>query len=382
MAAVKRILIAGAGIAGPVLAWWLHHHGFTPVLVEKSPGPRPGGHAIDARGVALRVLKAMGLAEEAEAKRTRMKGVSEHDADGEELWRSEEFTITGGSFGLEAIEIMRDELANILEQGLPENVEIIYGDSVAAYEEREDGVEVLFASGAERAFDLVVGADGLTSSLRRMHLGPDSEFLRPFHFAIAPFSAPNSIGLEDWQLTFRDGEASCTIYTAPGNHALRVNFGFQVPFEDVPATREEQVAMVKARCGHMRWHAPVLFEAMEHAPDFYLGAVAQVKMESWSRGRITLAGDAGYSPSPYTGQGTSLALVGAYVLAWELSLSPDDHAAAFARTEAKMRPFVAKNQAIADLTMAGDINDPDYYLGTIEPAMEEAKDAIELEGLD
>lgn len=378
---VKTVLIAGASIAGPALAWWLRKFGFTPVLVEKSPGPRPGGHAIDVRGVALRILREMGLAEAAEARRTRMKGVSEIDRDGNELWRSEDFTISGGSFSFESIEILRDDLSRILVSGLPDDVEIIYGDSVAGYTETEDGITAAFQNGQERRFDLIVGADGLTSTMRKLIFGPDDAFLRPFDTVVAPFSAPNTIGLRDWQLTYKDGAGSCSVYTAPGNESLRVSFGFAAKLGEVPADRAGQIALVRKNCEHMGWHVPELLEVMARARDFYLGSFAQVKMPHWTKGRAALVGDAAYCPSPYTGQGTSLAIVGGYVLAWELARTPADHAGAFARYEARMRPFVEVNQAIADLTRDERISDPAYYTGVIEPALENAKNAIELEGL-
>lgn len=378
---MKTVLISGASIAGPALAWWLRRLGFRPVLVEASPGPRPGGHAIDVRGAALRVLRAMGLADEAEASRTRMKGVSEIDGQGEEIWRSEDFTISGGSFSLEAIEILRYDLSRILVSALPDDVEIIYGDSVASLADGDDGVRVTFRSGAERRFDLVVGADGLPSATRKLVFGPNSDFVRPFGFALAPFSCPNLIGLEDWQLTYRDGAGSCTVYTAPGNENLCVSFGFAAPMDETPTDRNGQLALVRERCSHMGWKVPALLETMDDAPDFYLGSFAQVKMPGWTKGRVALVGDAGYCPSPYTGQGASLAIVGAYVLAHELARTPDDHAAAFARYETKMRPFVEENHAIADLTRDERLSDPTYYTTVVEPALEKAKDAIALEGL-
>jgi 2-polyprenyl-6-methoxyphenol hydroxylase-like FAD-dependent oxidoreductase len=378
---MKTVLISGASVAGPALAWWLQRAGFKPVILETSPGPRPGGHAIDVRGAALRVLRAMGLAEEAQANRTQMKGVSEIDGEGREIWRSEDFTISGGSFSLEAIEILRFDLSRILVGALPDEVEIIYGGSVTSLTETDDWIVAAFRGGGERRFDLAVGADGLPSNIRKLAFGPNADFVRPFGFALAPFSCPNIIGLKDWQLTYRDGVGSCTVYTAPGNESLRVSFGFAAPMEEVPSDRAGQLALVRERCAHMGWNVPELLEAMDQAPDFYLGSFAQVKMPGWSKGRTALVGDAAYCPSPYTGQGTSLALVGAYVLAQELARSPDDHAAAFARYERKMRPFVEENHAIADLTRDGRLSDPEYYTTVVEPALEKAKDAISLEGL-
>src|SRR5439155_1573975 len=193
--AVKDILICGASIAGPALAWWLRYRGFNPVLVEKAPAPRPGGHAIDIRGAALDVVQAMGLEQEIRDNRTRMKGVSKLNADGKEIWRSEEMTISGGSFDKRAVEIIREDLSRILVGALPEDIEIMYGDSVKALDEHADGLSVSFENCADRRFDLVVGADGLTSSMRRMVFGADSRFVRPFNVVLAPFSTPNLIGL-------------------------------------------------------------------------------------------------------------------------------------------------------------------------------------------
>jgi len=379
---MTTILISGASIAGPALAWWLHHYGMTPVLVEKAPAPVKGGHAIDVRGSAIEVLRAMGLEDAARARRTRMTGVSKLDADGNEIWRSEEMTISGGSFGKQSIEILRDDMSDVLVTGLPDGIEMIYGDHVTALADGPDGVEVTFASGGRRRFDLVVAADGVRSTIRALVFGPDSAFLRPFDVALAPHSAPNLLGLKDWQLTYECGANSCMIYTAPDNQSLRVCFGFDVPLADVPHARAEQVALVRARCGDMGWEVPRFLDIMEQAPDFYLGPIAQVRMDRWTSGRVALVGDAGYCPSPFTGQGTSLALVGAQVLACELSRSPDDHAAAFARYEERLRPFVEINQAIADITRDPRFaEDPNFYLAVVEPAMERAESAIELAGL-
>jgi len=376
---VKTVLITGASIAGPVLAWWLERFGFAPTLLEKAAAPRPGGHAIDIRGAALDVVRAMGLSDEIFGKRTRMTGVSKLNAASEEVWRSEEMTISGGSFDKEAVEILRDDLSQSLVGALGNGIERIYGDCAAAVEDDDDGVLVSFEKSRERRFDLVVGADGMASAMRRMVFGDDGDFLHPFDIVLAPYTAPNLLDLKDWQLTYESGRDSCMIYTAPGNQALRVCFGFSAKLEDVPVDRAAQIALVRQKCAHMGWEVPRLLDAMEQARDFYLGPIAQVKMDRWTHGRIALVGDAAYCPSPFTGQGTSLAIVGAYVLAWELAQSPDDHAAAFANYEKRMRPFVEINQAIADLSRDPRFGeDPQYYIDVIEPAMGKAERAIDL----
>lgn len=379
---MKTILICGASVAGPALAWWLQHHGFAVTLLEKAPTPRPGGHAIDVRGSALDVVAAMGLEDSIRANRTRMKGVSKLNAAGEEVWRSEEMTISGGSFASPSVEIIREDISRILLEALPTTVEMIFGDSVTGLVADDDGVRASFVHGADRRFDLVVGADGLPSAMRRMVFGPDSDFVVPFGIALAPFSAPNIIGLTDWQITYDTGRDSCMIYTAPGNRDLRVCFGFAVEIEDVPTDRAGQIALVRERCAHMGWEIPRLLETIDDARDFYIGPMAQVKMDRWTKGRIALVGDAAYCPSPYTGQGTSLAIVGAYVLARELARSEGDFASAFARYDQTMRPFVEVNHAIAKLSRDPRFGkDPAYYVDVIEPAMAHAERAVELEGL-
>lgn len=374
-----HILICGASIAGPALAWWLHRFGMNVTIVEKSPAPRPGGHAIDIRGAALNVVRVMGLEEQVRQQRTRMKGVSKLDAAGNEVWRSEEMTISGGSFDKQAVEILRDDLSNILTGALSRDVELIYGDTVETLDDDGNSVTATFASGSKREFDAVIGADGLGSAMRKLVFGPDSAFLHPFGVVLAPYSAPNDIGLEDWQLTYNSGQDSCMIYTAPGNRSLRVCFGFPASYDEIPADRAMQIALVRERCGHMGWEVPRLLASLEDAPDFYLGPIAQVKMQSWHKGRLALVGDAAYCPSPFTGQGTSLAIVGAFVLASELSRCADHPETAFTATEARMHPFIAKNHAIANLSRDPRFGeDPGYYTAVIEPAMAEAEYAIDL----
>jgi 2-polyprenyl-6-methoxyphenol hydroxylase-like FAD-dependent oxidoreductase len=374
---MTTVLISGASITGPALAYWLARFGFTPTLVERAPGVRPGGHAVDIRGAALDVLDAMGLLDAARDKRTQMKGVSTIGPDGSEIWRSEEMTLTGGKFDNPDIEILRDDLSSLLHSGLAPGTEIIFNDTITALREDTDGVMVSFANAPTRKFDLVMGADGLRSNTRNLAFGKDEQFLHSMGVALAIFSVPNHIGLADWQLNYQDGNDNCLIYTARDNRELRVGFSFAAGLNDVGRDQATQMAQIQQRCGHMGWEVPKFLEAMPAAPDFYLGAMAQVKMPQWSKGRVALAGDAAYCPSPFSGQGTSLSLVGAYVLAYELAQSPDDYSAAFAHYEARMRPFVDNNQAIAQMAQDERFHEPAFQ-AEIQAVLDVAKNSIAL----
>lgn len=371
---MPTVLISGASIAGPALAYWLARHGFTPTLLERAPGPRPGGHAVDVRGAALEVLRRMELLEAAHARRTQMRGVSALNAQGEETWRSEAMTLTGGYFDHGDIEILRDDLAALLLARLGDTVEQRYGDAILRLDETADGVLVEFEHAPARRFDLVIGADGLHSRVRDLAFGDESVFVHPLGVALGVWSAPNMLGLQDWQLSYGERPGNVLIYSARANTELRVCVGLRAgPAEARRGDVAGQKALVAEQFGHCGWEVPRLLEAMWSAPDFYLGVVAQVQMPQWTRGRVALVGDAGYCPSPFTGQGASLALVGAFVLAHELAASPGDHAAAFARHQARMRPFVDANQKLAALAQQDVSEGAQVFV-----ALQRAKNAIEL----
>jgi 2-polyprenyl-6-methoxyphenol hydroxylase-like FAD-dependent oxidoreductase len=349
MTAVRTVLISGCSIAGPALAFWLREHGFVPTIVERAAAPRPGGQAIDVRGKALEVLDRMGLADAARAARTTMKGVSVQDKDGNEIRRSEEMTFSGGRFDSNDVEILRDDLVNVLVSAL-DGVEIIYGDAIANLREDAAGVAVEFRNGGQRRFDLVAGADGLHSHVRALTFGDETPFLHEMGIGLAVFTIPNYLGLADWQIAHRAADRGYVVYTARQNRELRIALGFAASTADeCRGDVAAQKALVARRGAGLGWEVPRFVSEMQNSNDFYFGTVAQVKMESWSIGRIVLLGDAAYCPSPLSGQGTSLALVGAYVLAEELARSRDDYAAAFAKYETRMRPFVALNQALIEV---------------------------------
>jgi 2-polyprenyl-6-methoxyphenol hydroxylase-like FAD-dependent oxidoreductase len=286
------------------------------------------------------------------------------DGDGRELFRSEEFALSSGRLDSPDIEVLRDELVSILHEAT--DVEYVFGDSITALTEEAHGVRVEFELAGFRTFDLVIGADGLHSAVRRLAFGPEAEFVRHLGQYLAIFPAPNFLGLEDWQVWFRHEDTGGAVYPVRGNTELRVTLGFgsaPLPRMAVP----EQKRLIAERLGGVGWEVPKLLEAMAAADVFYFDAMAQIHLDRWSAGRVVLVGDAGYCASALSGQGTSLALVGAYVLAQELGRA--EHEEAFAAYERRMRPFVALNQALATENPEGP---------AAEESVERAKNAISL----
>jgi 2-polyprenyl-6-methoxyphenol hydroxylase-like FAD-dependent oxidoreductase len=362
---MPRVLISGGSIAGPAAAYWLCRAGFDATVVERAPAPRPGGQAIDIRGRAIAVVERMGLLPCVQELRTRLRGMSILGADGCEVSRTEERTLTAGRLDSGDIEILRDDLSGVLLGAAQSaGTELVFGDQIVGLSQTADGVAVEFARGAPRTFDLVLGADGVRSNVRRLAFGDEAQFLQPLNFALAIFTVPNLLDLEAWQLFYRDEVSACVIYPARAGGELRVNVGFTVESDEPPPADPAALkAMIALRCAHMRGPIPRVLGAMEDATDLYFDSLAQVKMPAWSNGRVALVGDAAYSPSPFTGQGTSLALVGAFVLARELARTPADPAAAFARCEQRMRPYVELNQELLYAGMEQPTEASDALLG-------------------
>ncbi|WP_114238774.1 FAD-dependent monooxygenase [Dyella sp. C9] len=354
----RTVLISGGGVAGLALAYWLDRAGFNCTVVERSPELRSGGQAVDIRGVALDVIHTMGLYEEVCAMRTRLRGMSTLDIHGQEVERTEERTFSAGRLDSDDIEIFRDDLCRLLQDKAGERVSSLYGDSVQSITQDEHGVSVAFQGGEQRRFDLVIGADGIYSNVRGLCFGDEASFLRPLECVMALFSVPNLIDLSDWQLMYRDRDMGYVIYPSRDQHELRVCVGFGV--EGSPVSRRDvraQKARVAERCAALGGAFPRFLAAMHESPQFYYGELAQVRMPRWSDRRVVLLGDAAHCASPFSGQGTSLALVGSFVLGRELARTPDDPARAFAAYEARMRPYVDLNQGLVDLSREGHVPD-------------------------
>lgn len=338
----RNILISGASIAGPTLAYWLRQYGFNPTVIERAPALRKGGYKIDVRGAATGVLERMGILADVKAASTDMRGASfVNKANKPIVTMSADFFM--GREG-DDVEIMRGDLSSILYEATCKETEYIFGDSICALTQDNDGVHVAFEHGEARTFDLVVGADGLHSNVRALAFGDETAFIRYLGCYISIFSTTNYLNLDHWELFYNAPGRLANMYSAQQNKEARALFAFTSPplqFDrrDVGAQKK---LLADAFAG-VGWETLRLLEAMCDAPDFYFDSMSQIQMDRWSNGRAVLIGDAGYCPSPASGQGTSLALVGAYVLAGELKATVGDYGRAYALYEQELRPYVERN---------------------------------------
>ncbi|GAB1516784.1 FAD-dependent monooxygenase [Actinophytocola sp. KF-1] len=333
----RTVLVSGAGIAGLTLAHWLRRHGFSPTVVERAPGPRTGGYKIDIRGAALRVVERMGLLDDVRARVTGVRVGSVVDARGRRVASMDGDTFGGREHG--DAEILRGDLQRLILDAT-QDVEYLWGDAIAGLEQTGDAVAVTFASGVTRAFDLVVGADGLHSATRRLVFGDGH--VRDLGHRVAIFSVPGHLGLDREETTYVSPGRTALVYSTAQDAGAKAMFLFA---DDAPVP-EDGRAYLAEKYRDEGWVVPALLTAMDTADDFYLDSLSQVHLDRWSSGRVALVGDAAHCASVASGQGTSLALVGAYVLAGELAAADGDHVAGFANYEAALRDFVAANQKL------------------------------------
>ncbi|SDT15695.1 FAD-dependent monooxygenase [Microlunatus soli] len=343
------VLVSGASVAGPALAHWLCRAGAAVTVVEQAPGLRPGGQAVDARGVAKEVIARMGLDAAVRAACTDTSGAYIVDTDGTVLETHSAEDHDGDGY-IADIEILRGDLTRVLYDDTRETAKYIFGDRIASLTQDAAGVDVTFAGGSSRRFDLVIGAEGLHSALRAMVFGPRERYVRGLGLMLAYYSVPNEFGLDRWMIDYPDGGRSAGL--RPIQDATRAIAMFCFPASDVTVDHRDiaaQKRLVREGMAGFGWKTDQILAHLDDTPDFYLDEVSQVLMDRWSSGRVGLLGDAAYSASPMSGGGTGLALVGAYLLAGELAASGWDPETGFARYEQRMRDYVEANQEIGRL---------------------------------
>lgn len=340
----QKILISGASIAGPALAFWLRRYGWRPVVIERAEALRLGGQNVDVRGAGSEVAEKMGIKEEIRAATTGEVGTRFVGARGRTI---AEFpaSASGGDSLTAELEILRGSLARILYDRTREHSEYIFGDSIRGLDPRGDRVTASFVTGEPRDFDLVVIADGIRSRTRPLVFGDEPE-LRELGLYIAYLTIPRAATDDAWWRWYI-ATRSRSLSLRPDNEGTtRASFSFMgEPRGYEKLDPDEQKAVLRRVFADAGWEAPRVLAALDDASDMYFESVGQVRAPRWSNGRVALLGDAAYCASPVSGMGTSLALTGAYVLAGELARCAS-HAEAFASYEKIMRPYVDRAQEL------------------------------------
>jgi 2-polyprenyl-6-methoxyphenol hydroxylase-like FAD-dependent oxidoreductase len=339
----KRVLISGASVAGPVLAYWLCRYGYEVTVVERAPGIRPGGYAVDFRGTGMQVLERMGLLDEVRKYETRTGSITMVNEKNKVVARLPDGFTSG------ELEIQRGDLAKVLYEATCRGADYVFDDSIQSMRQTTDDVEVTFASGKTGTFDIVVGADGLHSNVRAIAFGDESEFVKHMGYHIAIFTVPDFLHLGDAGRYFVQLGKRVGCFGTINNGNAMASFHFASKKLDYDRRDvASQKALLRETYADVKWETRRMLEMMDAAPDFYFDSLSQVKMESWSRDRVVLLGDAASCASPMAGMGTSIAMVGAYVLAGELKTTGGSYGKAFANYEAVMRDFVNEAQKLAD----------------------------------
>lgn len=337
-----KILVIGAGIAGPAMCYWLRKFGFSPVLIEKSVSIRKGGQALDVRGIAIHIAKAMGIYDPICDMRTRVERGRFVDTTGKVLHE-----VHGEKFGFrqdDEVEILRGDLVEILMKAIA-GVPCYFNQSIISLQQHPDGVIVHFKNGQVENYDLVIGADGIYSATRRMIFDKNEYQLIHLGSYLSTFTIPNYLNLNHIDLACEANHKSVSINSDNDPELARAGFMFrsQHTLKDIRDEHEQKQFL----CDTFRdfgWETQNILNRMPESEDFYFDAITQVKMNSWTKGRVALVGDAGYCASPLSGQGNNLAFVGAYILAGELKAANGNYMQAFSRYNALLRSFVDANQ--------------------------------------
>jgi 2-polyprenyl-6-methoxyphenol hydroxylase-like FAD-dependent oxidoreductase len=340
-----KVLVSGAGIAGPCVAYWLERGGHEVTLVERAPAFRTGGYVVDFWGAGFDIAERMGVSTK----------LLEHGYKVDELRQVDRSGRRETGFAVEAFDrltngryttIARSDISAALYDALGGRVETIFGDGIETIADEVDAVRVRFERGGGRAFDLVIGADGLHSRVRTVVFGDEHGFEHYLGMKVAAFSVRRyrprdeltyvihtELGQQIGRFAMRDDRTMFVFVYADSSPAI--------PTEPSAQKRE-----LRTRFESSGWECPAILDALDGSDELYMDRVSQIRMKAWSRGRVALVGDAAYCISLLGGQGSALAMIGAYVLAGELARAPD-HATAFARYEARLHDFIASKQKAA-----------------------------------
>jgi 2-polyprenyl-6-methoxyphenol hydroxylase-like FAD-dependent oxidoreductase len=343
----KNILISGAGIAGLTLAYWLKKFGFHPTIVEHSPVLRQGGYAIDFWGAGFTIAERMNIVPDLNKADLQIREVTFVDEHNKPRGRMN-YEQLKKMMNNRALTLLRSDLSKIIYDHLDKDVEIIFGDSIRNIEQNEKGVTVHFHNGNVRSFDLVAGADGLHSKVRKLAFGDEAQFEKYYGYYTSSYTIENNALNDGLFLTYNIPCKQAATYSINENKTATF-FIFSSPEKTVYDHHdiEKQKEILRNEFKNAGWKCTALLSKIDTAPDFYFDVVSQIKMDRWSNDRVTLVGDAAYCPSLLSGQGSTLAMTGAYILAGELKEANGDYKTAFEQYENIFKPFIESKQKIA-----------------------------------
>lgn len=344
---MKSVLISGAGIAGPTLAYWLKAAGFEPVLLDRARALRSGGYVIDFWGLGYDLAERMGLIGEINragyhVRELRIVNNAGHRVAG--FGTSVFSELTDGRY----VTLPRSTLSRLIFEKVKDSIETIFDDEIVALEQHADCVDVALEHGGERRFDFLIGADGLHSSVRNLVFGPQSQFEKYLGYAVAAFEVygyrPRD---EDVYLMYCEPGRMLGRFTLHDNRTLFL-FVFAASRAELPATLEAQKALLRDLYSRGGWECARILSELDGTDELYFDSVSQIRMRNWSHGRVALVGDAAFCVSLLAGQGSALAMIAAYVLAGELGASQGRYQQAFANYEARLRSYIGNKQRGAE----------------------------------
>lgn len=341
----RRALISGAGIAGPVLAYWLAEARWEVTVIERAAHLRTSGYPVDIRGAAMEVVDRMGLSEQITANHYRHVPVDFLTPGGRRLSRVDLGRLANDPGD---VEITRGALTRVLVDAGADRVDYVFADTITALSPTDTGIDVTFGHRGPQTFDVVIGADGIHSNVRALAFGAEEQFLHHLGAYVGIWDMSNEMF----------PPATGYLYSHPGRTAIVERSAdegptrvFMTAVHSAPGTVNRHdvngiVAELRRAFAEDRWRTDELIDTLPTAEDLFFDTVSQVRMDRWSSGRVTLVGDAAYAPAFLSGQGTSIAIAGAYVLASELARH-DQPEAAFERYERRLRDYVTRNQELA-----------------------------------
>jgi len=339
---MKNILVSGASIAGPTLAYWLHRHGFNVTVVERSPELRLGGQNVDIKGPALEIIRKMGLEEDIRKANTTEVGIRFVNVKNETVG---EFPKESAMSMTQELEILRGDLVNLLYKRTKEDVNYIFGDYITALKENTTDIAVTFSSGKTIKYDLVIAAEGIGSSTRKLLFGAQIKF-NYLGLYTAYLTIKKTITDSRWARWCNTSGGIIFVLRPDSYGTTRAAITFTSPemgYEKLSLEEQKEILIQKIK--NVGWEAERLVEEIRGSKELYLDKVSQVKAAKWSIGRCCLTGDAAWCATPIAGKGIDLSMAGAYILAGELSQTKN-YEEAFISYENRMRNYVESAQKL------------------------------------